>query len=111
LRRIVAVAGCGGPDVCPGEEGAVMINGTLSDTVNELDRYLVTDDDEFLGPAQALPGATPIEIEMQVRLHDGTQVTIVEHVARMSELGGGLERARLRLATSLARGVIDGFDR
>ena len=48
---------------------------------------------------------------MQVRLDDGSRVTVIEQVARMSDLDMALERARFRLAVSLAREVLDGPSR
>jgi hypothetical protein len=84
---------------------------TLPNVLSELDRYLVPDDLEPAVPAGLTPDPERIEIEMQVRLGDGTQVSVVERVGTMPELGPALERARVRLATALARGALEGFGR
>jgi hypothetical protein len=84
---------------------------TLPDALSGLARYQDPDDFEPTVPTVLAPDPERIEIEMQVRLADGTQVSVVERVGAMPELGPALERARVRLATALARGALEGFGR
>ena len=44
---------------------------------------------------------------MKIRLANGKQVTVTEHVESMADLGEALEKARFRLALTMARGVLD----
>jgi hypothetical protein len=83
-----------------------MVSETLSDPLNDLDRYLMSDANEPRGP---LPSQDPawLEVEMKIRLSNGKQVTVTEHVESMADLGEALEKARFRLAVTMARGVLD----
>ena len=82
-----------------------MPNQALSDPLSELDRYLIHDAN--YQPPAPVPDAEWLEVEMRIRLHNGNQVAVTEHVASMADLSEALERARFRLAVSMARGVLD----
>jgi hypothetical protein len=84
-----------------------MFTETPSSPLTDLDRYLVHDFD--VRTPDPSPDARSLEVEMKIRLGDGNQVTVTEHVATMAELGGALERARVRLALSFARVLDEGF--
>ena len=86
-----------------------MITHTLLDAVYEADRFLVPQYDELGGLSQQRAEPTPLEVEMRIKLDDGNQVTVVERATSMTDLVSALERARVRLAMSLARGMLEGF--
>ena len=71
-----------------------MYSETLSHPLNDLDRYLTYDANE---PRGSLPSPDPtwLEVEMKIRLANGNQVTVTEHVESMADLGEALEKARL----------------
>jgi hypothetical protein len=83
-----------------------MIGETLPEPVREIDRYLIRDD-ELQDSPQHLPDAGWLEVEMKISLNDGTEVLVKEQVARMSDLGEALDRARFRLAVTFARDMLD----
>jgi hypothetical protein len=82
-----------------------MPSQALSDPLSDLDRYLLYDANDQ--PPARTPEAGWMEVEMRIRLHNGNQVMVTEHVERMADLSEALERARFRLAVSMARGVLD----
>jgi hypothetical protein len=77
-----------------------MTSETLSQALNDVDAYFAHE-----------PMPESIEIEMNVRLGELTCVNVIERATEMADLGGALERARLRLAVLLARGALEGFGR
>ena len=83
-----------------------MYSETLSHPLNDLDRYLMYDANEPRGSVPS-PEPTWLEVEMKIRLANGNQVTVTEHVESMADLGEALEKARLRLALTMARDVLD----
>jgi hypothetical protein len=83
-----------------------MISDTLPDPFGELERYLVPDYADLDALTPSVPELKPFEIEMRIRLDDGDEVAVVEQADSISDLGGALERARVRLAMSLARSMI-----
>ena len=83
-----------------------MYTEILSDPLNDLDRYLMYDANEPRGSVPS-PDPTWLEVEMKIRLANGNQVTVTEHVESMADLGEALEKARLRLALTMARDVLD----
>ena len=83
-----------------------MYSETLSYPLNDLDRYLTYDANELRGSVPS-PDPTWLEVEMKIRLANGNQVTVTEHVESMADLGEALEKARLRLALTMARDVLD----
>jgi hypothetical protein len=85
-----------------------MLIQTPSSPLHDLDRYLVYDHNEHR-PIGSTPDTRSLEVEMKIRLDDGNQVTVSEHVESLAELGEALERARVRLAMSFARVVDEGF--
>jgi hypothetical protein len=82
-----------------------MPSQTLSDPLSDLDRYLIHDGNEHAPAPTADSGG--LEVEMRIRLHNGNQVAVTEHVDSVADLSGALDRARFRLAVSMARGVLD----
>ena len=85
-----------------------MIGDTLSSPLEDLDRYLAQDyDPGALTPPR--PASRPLELEMRIRLDDGQEVTVVEQAATMNELSEAVDRARVRLAMTLARGIVDAY--
>jgi len=83
-----------------------MYSETLSNPLNDLDSYLTYDANELRGSVPS-PDPTWLEVEMKIRLANGHQVTVTEHVESMADLGEALEKARLRLALTMARDVLD----
>ena len=86
-----------------------MITHTLLDAVYEADRFVVQQYDELGGLSQQKAEPKRLEVEMRIKLDDENHVTVVERATSMTDLGSALERARVRLAMSLARGVLEGF--
>jgi hypothetical protein len=83
-----------------------MYGETLSDPLNDLDRYLVYEAHERHG-MEPSPDPSGLEVEMKIRLANGNQVTVTEQVETLADLSPAIERARLRLALTLARDVLD----
>ena len=56
-----------------------MYSETLSNPLNDLDSYLTYDANELRGSVPS-PDPTWLEVEMKIRLANGNQVTVTEHV-------------------------------
>ena len=86
-----------------------MISDTLHGAVSEFDRYLI-EHYGGLGELTPKPEVSPFEVEMRIRLDDGNEVSVVERAASRDDLVAAMDRARVRVAMSLARGMLEGFD-
>src|SRR4029077_7738630 len=85
-------SGCGPRFLTPGVGGRnEMYSETLSHPLNDLDSYLTYDANELRG---CVPASDPtwLEVEMKIRLANGNQVIVTEHVESMADLGEALEK-------------------
>ena len=81
-----------------------MIGHTMPSTAEELERYFGE-----LGGLTPPPETKPYEIDVRIRLEDGGELLVTEQAATLDDLGGALDRARVRMAMAIARGMVEGF--
>src|SRR3954452_20766278 len=94
------------PAPAPERKAQQMIGESLSTALNDFERYLSPDYADF-GALSPRPETKPFEVEMRLRLDDGGELSVVEHAATMADLSEAMDRVRMRIAMSIARGLVD----